>query len=186
MEVIGKTDYEFSPSAILQTEREIMESEVPRELEISGKLANREKATFLVVKTPLYNDHKKVSGILATSLDITERKKLEENLVIAKEKVKASNQAKSEFIINIFQVLSILLVGIISLYSRQANKAISAEDDQFGQWIQNACKQFLEVVNSVVETASAEYPIDCLKKEKMDLLEFSEKLRMLMSTMKPT
>jgi PAS domain S-box-containing protein len=80
-EVIGKTDYEFSwkeeAPAILQTEREIMESEVPRELEISGKLSDGKKATFLVVKTPLYNDHKKVSGILATSLDITQRKKLE-------------------------------------------------------------------------------------------------------------
>lgn len=186
-EVIGKTDYEFSwkeeAANILKTEREIMESQVPRELEISGTLADGRKVTFLVIKTPLYNNNKKISGILATSLDITERKKLEEDLKIAKEKAETSSQAKSEFIMNICQALRIALAGIIELYSRQANKAAIAGDEHPSQWVNNICKQLLEIVNSV-ETASAEVLIDCLKKEKMDLLEFSKKLKTLIPSIK--
>ncbi|MDD4893192.1 MAG: ATP-binding protein [Candidatus Rickettsiella isopodorum] len=183
-EVVGKTDYEFSwkeeAPAILQTECEIMESQVPRELEISGKLSNGEKATFLVVKTPLYNDHKKVSGILATSLDITERKKLEKNLVIAKDKAEAANIAKTEFIMNMSHDLRTPLAGIIGLSSLQADDATSAQEQQYGEWIHSAGEQLLELLNSVIEVTAAEHQIESVKKENINLQQFAEELRALM------
>lgn len=183
-DVVGKTDYEFSwkeeAPAILQTEREIMESQVPRELEISGKLSNGKKATFLVVKTPLYNGHKKVSGILATSLDITQRKELEKNLIIAKYKAEDANKAKTEFIMNMSHDLRTPLAGIIGVSSLQADDATSAQEQQYGEWIHSAGEQLLELLNSVIEVTAAEHQIEHVKKENVDLQQFAEELQALM------
>lgn len=185
-EVIGKTDYEFSwgeeAPAILQTEREIMESEVPRELEISGELSDGKKATFLVIKTPLYNDHKKVSGILATSLDITERKKLEKNLIIARDKAEAANQAKTEFIRNMSHDLRTPLAGIIGLSSIQATDGTNAEDRQYGEWIHSAGDQLLGLLNSVLEVTAAEHHIEAITRDTINLQQFAEKLQALMQS----
>ncbi|WP_218813570.1 PAS domain-containing sensor histidine kinase [Rickettsiella endosymbiont of Dermanyssus gallinae] len=180
-EVIGKTDFDFSwkdeAPTILQAEREIMESEVPRELEISGRLSNGKKATFLVIKTPLYNVKKEVIGILATSLDITERKRLEENLVAEKEKAEAANQAKTEFLENMRHDIRTPLSGIVGcahLIQRQSNNPKKVEE--YATDLVDSSNALLEFLNKILESiqvATGEIP---LLRKKFDLNKILEQV----------
>lgn len=165
-EVIGETDFtlgwgEGEPELFRYGDQEVMNGNSKVNEEEVLIRPDGSRIVMLVNKLPMLDKHGNCIGILGTSIDITERKKLEENLVTAKEKAETSNQAKSEFILNICEVLRIPLTGIIDLYSRQANKAANAEDEHSSQWVNNTCKQILEVVNAVIKTVSAEPPIDC-------------------------
>ncbi len=180
-EVIGKTDYAFSwkneAPTILKTEREVMESKTSRELEISGRLSDGTKATFLVIKAPLYNDSGEVAGILATSLDITERKKLEENLKTAKERAEVANKAKTEFLENMRHDIRTPLSGIVGcaqLIQMQADdpKKVAEYADDLIQ-SSDALLEFLNKILESIQVASGEIP---LLKKKFNLYHALEQV----------
>lgn len=56
---------------------------------------------YLTRKTPVYDEKGQVIGLLGVSLDMTERKLLEEELIKAKEVAEAANRAKTEFLGNV-------------------------------------------------------------------------------------
>ena len=55
---------------------------------------------YLSKKIPIRNNHKEIIGLLGISIDITDRKRMENDLRIAKEKAEAASQAKDDFISN--------------------------------------------------------------------------------------
>ncbi len=72
------------------------------------------------------------------------------------------------------------LAGIIGLSEEQADDATSAQEQQYGEWIQGAGEQLLELLNSVIEVAAAEHQIESLKKEHINLQQFTQELHALM------
>ena len=91
-DIIGKTDFDFFwkdiAGQLIKDEQEIMESGIAQDLEITGPLSDGSTATFLATKIPLRDHEGKVIGIVANSMDITQRKKMEKELKLAKEKAK--------------------------------------------------------------------------------------------------
>lgn len=182
---IGKSDYELpwdknsaalyqeEDRYILNTGKSILNKEVPM------ILLNEEKC-LSISKAPLYDDNEKIVGILGIYVDITEKKKDEKIIIKAKIAAEAANQAKTEFIMNMSHDLRTPLSGILGLSSIQANKGTSEEDRKLGRWVHDAGEQLLELLNSVIEITAAEYPLDRIKKEKIDLVKLAEELESLM------
>lgn len=84
IEAIEKTNAE-----VIATKREIL-------IEESGLNIEGQPAVYLTRKTPLYDLEGNLTGILGVSLDITERKKMEKSLIVAKEKAEAALVAKKK------------------------------------------------------------------------------------------
>lgn len=81
-ELIGKSDYdlpwkEYAPK-IRDTDERIMRQKEPEQIIEIAILHDGTQLTLLSIKAPLYDQEKKVIGIVGTSLDITERQKAEE------------------------------------------------------------------------------------------------------------
>ncbi|GHU16235.1 hypothetical protein FACS189472_00820 [Alphaproteobacteria bacterium] len=80
--IIGKTDYELLWKDIAddlrKTDRRIMQTKIPEEILEAPVLANNKKIIMLTKKSPLYDDSDNVIGIIGVSIDITDRKKVEE------------------------------------------------------------------------------------------------------------
>ena len=93
---------------------EIMETRQQKVVE-EYAIFHGEYRTFLSYKNPLINKEGEVIGIFGITVDITERKKLEQELFIAKEQAEIANNAKSEFLMNMSHDLRTPLNGVLGL-----------------------------------------------------------------------
>ena len=86
-EVVGKTDYDFSwkerAATLVKNDIAVMSSKKETEFEESGNFADNSAAIMLTRKVPIKDRTGQVTGLLGISIDITERKKLEEKLRIS-------------------------------------------------------------------------------------------------------
>src|SRR3989338_2250738 len=86
-EVVGKTDYDFSwkerAATLVKNDIAVMSSKKETEFEESGNFEDTSAAIILTRKAPKKDRTGQVTGLLGISIDITERKKLEEKLRIS-------------------------------------------------------------------------------------------------------
>jgi two-component system, OmpR family, aerobic respiration control sensor histidine kinase ArcB len=90
-EIIGKRNVDIPgflvPEALDPVNKEVMESGKALLLEEPAILADGTKATFLSNKVPLYNNSGEVTGMVGISFDITEKKRIEQELLETKNKL---------------------------------------------------------------------------------------------------
>jgi signal transduction histidine kinase/ActR/RegA family two-component response regulator len=121
---------------------------------------------FSSVRKPVIQNGE-IIGVLGLSIDITEKKQ--------------SEIAKQEFLMNMAHDLRTPLLGIIGLANIQANKKMDQQDQQqYGQWIQGASEQLLELLNSAISVKTVGHRIDYIKKEKINLTQLAHELQTLM------
>lgn len=143
-DIIGKTDFDLcwsdTAEQVTKVEQEIMNSGVARELEITGTLSDGTLATFLTTKTPLRDYEGNVVGIIANSLDITQRKQMEIELKLAKEKAEKAQQAEDELKKTRYQLEGAKLIsGSIAHEIRTPLATIKS-------WIQGIEKMFSKLI----------------------------------------
>ena len=119
---------------------------------------------FITIKVPYLQG--RFRGVIGLSIDVTAIKKAE--------------TAKQDFLTNMAHDLRTPLSGIIGLSNIQSKEGTNIEDRQYGQWIESAGEQLLELLNSVLEVTASEQQIDPIKKESINLWQFSEELHALM------
>jgi signal transduction histidine kinase/CheY-like chemotaxis protein len=125
------------------------------------------KAIYLSIKAPLKDELGNIEGLIGISIDITDRKQAE--------------IAKQEFLMNMAHDLRTPLAGIIGLSSIQADSKMEPQEQQeYGQMIQGASEQLLELLNSVIEVTATEHQVEQLKKEPINLSQLSDELQTLM------
>lgn len=129
---------------------------------------------------PILDSNDNVIGVIGISIDSTERKKLEKNLMIAKVKAEAANKAKTEFIMNMSHDLRTPLSGVIGLSYIQSKEGTNFQDRQYSQWTHDAGNQLLELLNSVLEVSAAEHYINNFAKNTIHLPHLIEELKLLM------
>ncbi len=154
-DLIGKTDFDLCWNEFAKEWREldvmVMNENKTIKREEQAKLKDGAIITELTFKTPLYNEKNEIVGIIGTSLDITEQKKLEEALRTAKEKAEAANRAKDEFIRNMSHDIRTPLSGIIGMSSILEQEAQSVDAKEHAHMINISGEQLLSLLNSVLD-----------------------------------
>ena len=94
-ELIGKTDYDMVWKAyakeLIENDNRIMElDEVQTFEEISRLASDNTERFFLSNKAPLKDRHGQIIGTMGVSFDITERKRLEQELYLAKQRAESA------------------------------------------------------------------------------------------------
>ena len=184
-EVIGETDFTLGwgkgeSELFRHGDQEVMNGNSKVNVEEVLIRPDGSRIVMLVNKLPMLDKGGNCIGILGTSIDITERKKLEENLKLSKEKAEVANKAKTEFILNMSHDLRTPLAGIIGLANIQAKEESDAQDKNLWMWVHDAAEQLLELLNSVIELTAAEHIVDRVKQERIDLIKLAEELHNLM------
>jgi PAS domain S-box-containing protein len=112
-EVIGKTDYDLSwkyeAEILRKTDQRIIESRKIEEVLERVTASNGKEVIMLTRKSPLYDDKGNVIGIVGVSIDITDRKRVEEfqrKLVVQEELYNIAKQVAHD----IFSPLSSLKI----------------------------------------------------------------------------
>ena len=105
---------------------------------------------YLSQKIPFYDNDGKIAGILGVSLDITDRKRTEEELKTAKEQAEKASLQKSEFIANMSHDIKTPLAGIFSI-SELLTYHLQGENLHFIQILLASSKQLIHFFDSCLE-----------------------------------
>jgi two-component system, sensor histidine kinase and response regulator len=155
-EIIGLTDKDLleldTAEHIIEIDTEVLRSNKEKVVEEYGIDADKNPAVYLTVKTPLYDPNGKIKGLMGISFDITERKKMEEKLRIAKQKADAANRAKSQFLATISHELRTPLTSILGFSSmlEQTHLADTLKKE-YNQHIINSGTYLLSLINSLLD-----------------------------------
>jgi hypothetical protein len=120
-ELIGNTPRVLSSGKTPNSEYKILWDTITSGKEWHGEFYNKKKnGEFyweLASISPIKNDNGKVTHFLAVKEDMTDRKKLMEELVLAKEKAEVSDKLKSEFLAQISHEIRTPLHAILNFSS---------------------------------------------------------------------
>lgn len=111
---------------------------------------------------PLYDDKGRCYGVTGIAIDVTEQKKQEDELRIAKERAEKANEAKDEFIQNMSHDIRTPLVGIIGMANLLAQEMKQEQEKEYASMIQNSGEQLLVLLNGILDIVSSAHPKDHL------------------------
>lgn len=179
-EIIGKYTHEFIDYGdefslercrqIDEIDRNIMASGEGIYYEEEGYDIDKEPAIYLTQKIPLYDKNNLVTGILGVSFDITERKKMEEELRVAKEKAQASNRAKSDFLAVINHELRTPLTSMIGLVDiLKKDKLTEDQEKAIIHNLENCTEILLGLVNDILDFSKLKSGKQSLHNESVNL-----------------
>lgn len=175
-DIIGKTDHDFgwskkrinflkkSDHDVLHDGKEILiEDQIP----FDGTIR-----TMLTSKSPLYGHDGEITGILGVTMDITDRKKLEEAFRKAKEAAEAANLAKTEFIANMSHDIRTPLTGVIGMAEILEMALDNPEHKEEAHIIHDSGEELLTMLNDILDDVRAEnVNEETLRMEAFDLYQ---------------
>lgn len=82
--------------------------------------------TYLSHKSPMRDSHGNICGVFGFSVDISERKRMEQELILAKQAAEKANEVKTEFVLNMSHDFNTPLNGIFC-----ASQFLNAQKDGF-------------------------------------------------------
>jgi two-component system aerobic respiration control sensor histidine kinase ArcB len=156
---IGRTVHELFTKEIAdkvtEVDKQVMVSGESLILEEEGVNESGSPAIYITNKAPVRNDKGEVIGMLGISLDISEQKKLEQNLREAKEKAEAADRAKADFIMNISHDIRTPFMGILGF----SEMLEAQEEDAFKKetlgYIRQSAQRLLSWMNEIIEVVAS-------------------------------
>lgn len=153
-QMIGKTDYDFcwheSAEDWQKLDNKVISENITIVHEEKTKLTDGKTITKSTYKRPLTNEKGDIIGLIGTSLDMTDRKTLEEELRIANEASEAASRAKTQFIANMGHDIRMPLTGIIGMSSLLKDEVKCLEEKEKVSIIHQSGEQLLGLLNGVL------------------------------------
>jgi len=154
------------PEALDQINAEVMETGRTIKIEEPALLREGMEAVFLSHKVPLWNEQGKIIGMVGISIDVTEAKKTEQELIIARNRAEAANQAKTKFLENMRHDIRTAVSGIVGLSELLYEESRHLKIRQYTSELKASSQGLLLFLNEILESlnvASGEIPL--LKKK---------------------
>lgn len=125
--------------------------------ELHNKKKNGENYWESALISPILNEKDEITHFVAIKEDITEKRKLYNEIVSAKEKAEENDRLKTAFLQNMSHEIRTPLNGIIGFSSLLSEEELSREEiTNYTSVIQSSGKRLLEIVNNVLEISKIE------------------------------
>ena len=156
-EIISKTDFDLGwgqgePELFREGDLEVMEGNPKLNIEETLIRPDGSKMVMLVSKIPLRDKYDNCIGILGISNDITERKKAEEELRIAKEKAVKADETKSRFLATVSHELRTPLNAILGFADILKREDLKDVQRQYIEDIKTSGEHLLAIINDVLDS----------------------------------
>jgi hypothetical protein len=160
-EVLGK-----NPRILKSSYRPLIDYKILWDTIISGKVwngefnnkkKNGEKYWESASIAPIFNANNEITHFIAIKEDITERKRLLNELVFSKEKAEESDRLKSAFLANMSHEIRTPINGILGFSKILSETDLSDEErSEFTKILKNSCQRLLNTVNDVLDLSKIE------------------------------
>ncbi len=154
-EIIGKTpdeffDHDVALAIIHNYERCIQEGKTIQYEESFPFLG--QQTYWETTLNPVRNESGHIYRIIGTSKNITEQKKMLDQLIASKEKAEESDRVKSAFLANISHEIRTPMNGILGFSELLKNSDLSGEEmNQYIDLIQKSGKRMLDLINDLID-----------------------------------
>ena len=161
-EMIGKSNFDLmitraEAESYTQFDRQVMERGTPiLNMEEGFTTPDGVRLEVLTSKVPLRGVDGKVFGVLAIYLDITERKRAEGELRIAKEAAESANQAKSAFLANMSHEIRTPMNGIMGMTGLLLDSEMTPEQRDQAETVRRSCEALLNIINDILDFSKIE------------------------------
>jgi PAS domain S-box-containing protein len=117
------------------------------------------------------DENEKPIRVIGTHTDITERKKMEQELIIAKEKAEMGSRAKSDFLANMSHEIRTPLNGVIGFTDLLMRTMLDDVQKQYMDTVYQSANSLLDLINDILDFSKIEAGKLELNIEKVDLFE---------------
>jgi len=153
----------------------------------SGEYTNKKKNgdTYWekVSISPILNKNGEITHFMSVSEDITEKKKMIDDLIIAKEKAEESDRLKSAFLANMSHEVRTPMNGIMGFTELlKEPKLTGKEKDEYIKIIQKSGQRMLNTINDLIEISKIE---SGSLEVKLSTVKINEQLEYIYQFFKP-
>lgn len=136
--------------------------------EHQNRTKKREKYWESVLISPINNSEGKITNFIILSEDISERKRMEKDLITAKEKAEESDRLKSAFLANMSHEIRTPLNSILGFSDLLTDPDLdSATRTEFAGLINNSGNNLLGIINDVLDISKIEAGQIVLSKQRL-------------------
>lgn len=159
-EVIGKSPHDiFSPVAsqcFSEAHRALAQQQTSRNYEVSLLDQKGEQRELLVYEASFGDHLEQVHGIVGILLDLTERKRMEEELRDAKKMADAMSQAKGDFLANMSHEIRTPMNAILGMAHLALNTPLDTTQRKYVTRINESAKNLLGIINDILDFSKME------------------------------
>jgi len=162
IDILNKTDFEVFPKEIadrffVDDQKVVNEGITILNQEEMGIGPDGNKIWLLVSKVPILDSNEKIIGMVGITVDITDRKKVEDELLHAKEKAEESDRLKTAFLNNISHEIRTPLNAIIGFTQLLSEPDLTEEKlKNYIQIITESSNQLLLIITDIINIATIE------------------------------
>jgi len=180
-EVIGKKDTCFflaeEAQQLMALDKIVIESGASHTFEEVMTLADGKKHFFNVIKCPMFDDFGQITGLFGIARDITEYKKKDEQLLLAKEKAEESDCLKTAFLHNISHEIRTPMNAIVGFSSFLNDLDLDSQKrKQFTDIIIQSSNQLLSIISDIISISSIDAGQEKITEKEVNLDEMLRQL----------
>ncbi|WP_394666513.1 response regulator [uncultured Chryseobacterium sp.] len=149
--VQGEANLEF-----IQEQIELREKGISSVYQLPIKNKRGELRWWAISGAPNYDDHGNLLGSIGIHLDITDQKKLEEDLKQEKSKAIEASKAKEVFLANMSHEIRTPLNAIIGFLRELKRLDLTTTQSQFVENSFNAAQHLLSIINNILDISKIE------------------------------
>ena len=148
--------YDDSSKAIARSKMALSRKGISDTMEIVARTKAGEMRNWFVSGGPTYNDKGEQTGAVVIYLDITDQKRLEQELEIAKTTAERASEAKETFLANMSHEIRTPLNAIIGMIRELSRETLSPQQQTYLTHTDSAARHLLSIVNSILDLSKIE------------------------------